>query len=349
MLQKRLWQVGFVAVLLAFVRPVTAGSIFIDIGRGPVEVIVPSSYDGKTPVPLVFLLHGYQETAADVENYLQFAPMAEEFGFLLALPQGESDFLGLPYWNATPACCDIFGENPDDSTYLRTLVDQIMLQLMVDDRRIYFTGYSAGGFMSYRMACDHADIVAAVASLAGATYINANDCVPSEPVSVLEIHGTSDLVISYSGGCLPLLGCYPGAMTTVEFWAEYGGCDIVTMPTPPPIDLVTNVSGAETSILRYALNCQPGGSSELWTMNSTGHFPNLSPDYSRQVVEFLLNHPKPELCPADLDGDDAVGTTDLLALLAAWGSRPEGPPDFDGGGVGITDLLVLLSGWGGCE
>ncbi len=54
-------------------------------------------------------------------------------------------------------------------------------------------------------------------------------------------------------------------------------------------------------------------------------------------------------CPLDLDGDGAVGVSDLLGLLAAWGSDPGGPPDLDGDGtVGIGDLLELLAGWGPC-
>ena len=54
-------------------------------------------------------------------------------------------------------------------------------------------------------------------------------------------------------------------------------------------------------------------------------------------------------CPWDLDGSDDIGISDLLALLAAWGTDPGGPPDFDGNGsVGIEDLLELLANWGSC-
>ncbi len=57
----------------------------------------------------------------------------------------------------------------------------------------------------------------------------------------------------------------------------------------------------------------------------------------------------PQPCPADFDGDGSVGITDLLTLLAAWGTDPGGPPDFDGDGtVGILDLLTLLANWGAC-
>lgn len=58
----------------------------------------------------------------------------------------------------------------------------------------------------------------------------------------------------------------------------------------------------------------------------------------------------PALCPADLDSDGNVGTSDLLILLGQWGSDPGGPPDIDGDGtVGTSDLLILLANWGPCE
>ena len=54
-------------------------------------------------------------------------------------------------------------------------------------------------------------------------------------------------------------------------------------------------------------------------------------------------------CPWDLDGSGGVGIADFLALLAAWGTDPGGPPDFDGdGNVGIQDFLALLAAWGPC-
>ncbi|MHC4217700.1 MAG: hypothetical protein ACYSU7_04505 [Planctomycetota bacterium] len=54
-------------------------------------------------------------------------------------------------------------------------------------------------------------------------------------------------------------------------------------------------------------------------------------------------------CPWDLDAGGDVGITDFLALLAAWGTFPVGPPDFDGDGiVGVGDFLALLANWGPC-
>ncbi|MCH8165628.1 MAG: FG-GAP repeat protein, partial [Planctomycetes bacterium] len=64
---------------------------------------------------------------------------------------------------------------------------------------------------------------------------------------------------------------------------------------------------------------------------------------------YLFDAAVPGKCPWDLDAGGNVGILDLLALLAAWGSDPGGPPDFDGDGtVGILDLLTLLANWGPC-
>ena len=338
------WTVALV-VLGGVSHVASAGDDIIDIGRGPVVVHIPSSYDGVTPVPLLLLLHGYTSTGAAAEAYLQFAPVAEEAGMLYLHPDGTEDSLGNPFWNATDACCDLFGSGVDDSGYLRTLIDTVRDLYVVDDRRIYLAGHSNGGFMSYRMACDHADLIAAVASLAGATWLDPADCQPSEPVHVLQIHGTSDTTIFYNGGCLA--SCYPGALETVELWADSDGCSLTPAPGLP-LDLVPGLRGAETEVLRYEMGCLPGGSAELWSIQGGGHSPAFSGTFAQTVVDFLLAHP--EACVGDFDGSGTIDTTDLLALLAAWGPCPEPcPQNLDGRpGVGAGDLLMLLSRWGDC-
>ena len=63
----------------------------------------------------------------------------------------------------------------------------------------------------------------------------------------------------------------------------------------------------------------------------------------------MASYEFPTTCAWDLDCNAAVGTSDLLTLLAAWGTDPGGPPDFDGNGnVGTSDLLALLANWSAC-
>ena len=147
-------------------------------GDRPVELRVPSDYAPGTPAPLLILLHGYSANGALQETYFQLESVAHERGMLYAVPDGLTDPMGNKYWNASEACCDFGNSGVDDSAYLRGLIDEIGGVYDVAPKRIYFVGHSNGGFMSYRMACDHADVVAAIVSLAGAMDDMAPDCAP---------------------------------------------------------------------------------------------------------------------------------------------------------------------------
>ena len=156
-----------------------AGTVFVDGGRGNVLVRVPDG--GSPPFPLVVFLHGFNSDAAATEGFFSFGAKAEAAGMLYATPNGTQNPLAQRFWNATDACCDFFKSGVDDSSYLATLVAAIDSAVGVDPHRLYFVGHSNGGFMSYRMACDHADGIAAVVSISGATYDDvplAHRCAP---------------------------------------------------------------------------------------------------------------------------------------------------------------------------
>ncbi len=282
--------IGVCGILFAATGLPAQADIVIDLGRGPVTVHVPPSYDPEVPTPLVFLLHGYGGSGAMQESYFQFLPLADEYGFLYLYPNGTVDTGGYRFWNATDACCNFYGSTVDDSGYLLALVDEIKAQLNVDPRRVFFTGHSNGGFMSYRMACDHPETIAAIASLAGATFADPADCSPNSPVHVLQIHGTADAVVLYEGGVFEVP--YPGAVETVEQWAQFGGCALLGVPTPPLLDLDAGIPGAETTVYRYDTDCEPDGSAELWSIADGSHVPSLTENFGPLVVEFLLAHAK---------------------------------------------------------
>ena len=167
----------------------------------PFEVFAPSSYSPDAPMPLVVLLHGFGASGAIQEAYFRLEPLAEQRGFLFVHPDGTINALGKRFWNATDACCG-FSSTVDDSAYLMSLIEQVQAQFNVDPKRICLVGHSNGGFMSYRMACEHADTIAAIVSLAGATYLDTDECDPTEPVSVLQIHGTAHDTIAFDGGSI---------------------------------------------------------------------------------------------------------------------------------------------------
>jgi polyhydroxybutyrate depolymerase len=137
--------------------------------------------------------------------------------------------------------------------------------------------------MAHRMACDHADQITAIVSLAGATWRDPSKCVPARPVSVLQIHGTDDTVVDFHGSAL-----HPGATDTVAQWRKSDGC-LQAPTTAAPLDLVTDLAGAETTVTAYVDGCRAGTRVELWTIEGGSHVPMLSPNFASTVIDFLSN------------------------------------------------------------
>lgn len=261
-------------------------------GDRPVTVHVPPGYAAGTAVPLVVLLHGYGASGSLQDLYFGLTAVSDMRGFLYAHPDGLIDSEGKRYWNASDACCDFARTQVDDSSYVSSLITQIKARYTVDPKRVFLVGHSNGGFMSYRVACDHSDQIAAIASLAGAMVSDVSKCAAASPVSILQIHGTSDGTIAYEGGAL-VGRSYPSAKTTVTSWATLNGCSATADTSAAPLDLDTKVAGSETKVTRYATGCKPGGHAELWTMEGAPHIPSLSADFSTRVIDFLYAHPKP--------------------------------------------------------
>jgi len=292
-------------------------TITVDAGRGPVTVRVPDSYDPATPLPMVMLLHGYCSTGPQQELYMQFAQFVDGREFVYLFPTGLFDG-NCNYWNGTPACC-AFVQQPDDSSYLASLIDAVKAQLSIDPGRVHLVGHSNGGFMSYRMACDHAGVIASVASLAGATFRNLSSCLATEPVHVLQIHGTLDTVIEYDGGSIGGVP-YPSAQLTIDNWLAIDGC----APTPvagAPLDIDTSLAGAETTVEIWSTGCAPGGSAELWTIQDGTHVPPLDiggTGFSASVLDWFETHGKAELGTSYCISD--ANSTGKPARLFAFGS-----------------------------
>ena len=264
----------------------------------PVNLYVPSSYDGHTPMPLVILLHLLGGSGQQVEGYLRLCPLAEGRGFLYCYPDGTVNAWGYTFWNATDACCDFWNTGVDDAGYLRGIIEEIARRFAVDRKRIYLVGQLNGGFMAYRMACQHADLIAGIASLNGLTFLEPGRCAPSGPVNILHIHTTDDPYVPYGGGILTVgtfpanMPPFPGAEMSVQIWAGYNGASHPAIDPAPSLDLTTDVAGLDTLVTRYT-SYPPGGAVELWRINGGGHTPTLSSEFSPRVIDWLLAHPKP--------------------------------------------------------
>lgn len=265
----------------------------LDLGRGEVPLTVPAGYDEAKPAPLIVLLHGYTSSGRQQNAYMRLSNLADEYGFLFLAPDGTEEASGRKnkFWNATDTCCNFFGSEVDDSAYVRGLIDDVKSKYAVDPNRVYLIGHSNGGFMSYRMAYDHPETIAAIASLAGATFAEGIRPAPAGPVHVLQIHGTEDGTIRYEGGEIQGRS-YPSAEDSALQWASFNGCVTEGVVADEKLDLDRRIDGPDTTVTTFSSECDPSGVVELWTIEGGGHIPALTDDFGREVVEWLLAHPK---------------------------------------------------------
>jgi len=270
----------------------------------PVTLYVPSGYDPQTPLPLVILLHGRHDTGQQGEDYVMLRPLAEARRFLYCYPDATDSLISgfgsmwnCYFWNDADAAAAGL-PNVDDVGYLRSVIEEIARRFALDRKRVHLFGHSNGGVMSYRMACESADLIAGIASLAGPRALDFGFCQPSGPVNILHIHGTADEMVHYEGGAWTIPSApfntfpYPSAMRNLQNWAGYNDASNPTTEAAPSMDLTPDYPGLDTVVTRYT-TCPPGGAVELWTINGGSHGPSLSAEFSPRVIEWLLAHPKP--------------------------------------------------------
>jgi polyhydroxybutyrate depolymerase len=216
--------------------------------------------DPAVPAPLVFVLHGGSGSANSVwnsETGRAWKTLADEHGFLLALPEGRADpdAPDQHHWNDCRS--DINNADAisteDDVGYIDLLIDRIAARVSVDSSRMYVTGASNGGMMTFRLAMQLGDRLAA----AGAIIANLPD--PSEcpfeavPLPILIMNGTADPVIPYSGGCVAGATCDRGSVrstdATVAFWVDVNGASATPEQLALP-DVVTS-DGSTVTVFTY--------------------------------------------------------------------------------------------------
>lgn len=201
------------------------------------DVHVPPGHDGQTRMPVVFYFHPLL-TDKDYLQGVGTRELADAEGFIAVYPEGIHTS-----WNAGTCCGPsngAGGETPiDDVGFVRALVGAVDHDACIDRRRIYATGFSNGGFLSHRLACEADDLFAAVAPVSSVNGIAAEACHPERPVPVFAMNGTADKLVPYGGGVPdqndPVLagivdkvvtgGGFAPVDRSFQEWAERDGCN----------------------------------------------------------------------------------------------------------------------------
>ncbi|MEO3756968.1 PHB depolymerase family esterase [Mycobacterium sp. B14F4] len=228
---------------------------------------------------LILNLHGAGMTGGAQAAATNYNAIADQHGFVVAYPDG----VDLSWADGRGASVPD-RQGVDDVGFLVALVDRLRQDYGIAPGRVFATGMSAGGFMASRLACERADVFAAVAPVAGSLGV-AMPCAPSQPVSVLKVNGTTDPVVPFAGG--PMLGrggpsdiIAPPAMA--QRWRDVNGC-------PPPADQVTG------AVHRFSsTGCAGGTTVEFVQIDGGGHvWPGglLAPfDASGATGQFFAAH-----------------------------------------------------------
>lgn len=197
------------------------------------RVHVPATYSPSKPTPMLLSFHGgggnmnYQ---AD-DKYYGLISKSEQAGFIAVFPNGYSRFSSgiLATWNAGICCAGARDKNIDDVGFIREVIKNLKGQLNIDPDRIFASGMSNGALFSHRLACEMADTIRAIASVAGSD--GTKSCTPSRPVSILEIHAKNDEFVLFNGGAgkdSKTLADFVSVPETISRWVKRNGCG----PTP---------------------------------------------------------------------------------------------------------------------
>ncbi|WP_372517071.1 extracellular catalytic domain type 1 short-chain-length polyhydroxyalkanoate depolymerase [Mycolicibacterium frederiksbergense] len=218
---------------------------------------------GGPPSGLVVNLHAAGATGADQAALTHYDAVADAHGFAVVYPDG------IDYsWADGRGASMPDRQGVDDVGFISALVDRIVAENGIPRGRVYATGLSAGGFMANRLACERADLFAAIAPVSGTLGTNVG-CNPSRPVSVLATYGTADPVVPFDGG--PMIGrggpsTVVSALALVERWRQIDGC-----PNAPS-DEVLSAAGDGTQTHRIASDrCAAGTAVVFMRVDGGGH------------------------------------------------------------------------------
>jgi polyhydroxybutyrate depolymerase len=225
------------------------------------ELHVPAGVDH--PSGLVVNLHAAGATGRDQAALTHYYSVADAHGFVAVHPDGV-DFS----WADGRGASLPDRQGVDDVGFIAALVGKLVAEYGIDPGRVFVTGLSAGAFMANRLACDRADLFAAIAPVAG-TLGTIVGCSPSRPVSVLATHGTADPVVPYGGGTMTGRGGtsdVQAAPAMVQRWQQIDRCQ----NTPSQDALPNNGDGTGTQRLTYS-PCAAGTAVEFMRIDGGGH------------------------------------------------------------------------------
>ena len=243
-------------------------------------IYVPESGVSEASMPVLFALHGYGSTAEIHKNYTNYQPLAETSKFIVIYPQGsyfQGTFTSGNHWNVGSWTA---GSTADDVDFINEVIDLVSKKESINQNRIYSSGMSNGGFMSYHLACNLSSRIAAIASVTGSmSKETLENCSPSHPTPILQIHGALDVTVPFNGDSTINMESIDNVF---NYWTTYNSCD------PIPSLIVTDYVDFSVDYQKYN-NCLNNVKVELYKISSMGHTWPGKNNYGISATEEVWN------------------------------------------------------------
>jgi polyhydroxybutyrate depolymerase len=181
---------------------------------------VPKDYDPKKPTPVVLASHGAAMNGSMMDWFTGLNKTSDKSGFIVVYPSGF--FMS---WNAGGFKGKMAKERTDDVAFIGKLLDDLGTVVKMDEKRVYACGMSNGGMMSYRLAAELSDRIAAIAPVAGTIAIEESK--PKRPVPVIHFHGLKDNIVPFEmkKGKTSSFMKMKGVEDSIQTWVKLNGCD----------------------------------------------------------------------------------------------------------------------------
>ena len=233
------------------------------------------------PAGLVVSLHGVGGTGRGMESATHNDAAADEHGFVVVYPDGVDNS-----WADGRGATEADARGVDDVGFITALVSKLVNQYGIDPGHVFATGMSDGAFMTNRLACDRADVFAAIAPVSGTLGVNV-PCAPSRPVAVMEAHGTADQRVPFNGG--RVVG-KAGPSTVVAApamanrWRDADGCQGTPAEDTLPGTEVHRFTSASCAAGTAVVFVQIDGGEHTWPGGARGF------DASEASAQFFAGH-----------------------------------------------------------
>ena len=254
----------------------------------------PRRFGLATAYPLVILLHGSGANGATIRRMSGMDSIADAARFLVAYPDATTGALGLGAdWNVGECCGAAHRGNVDDVAFINGVIRALSREMPVDRRRIYVAGFSDGGRMAYRVACELGARIAAIGVVSGSLLDG--QCVPQRPVPLIAFHGTADDEVPYADSSRSTaVGRRPsgsdGVPPSVVFWATIDRCRSARVTVYAPHVRLTRFARCAADVMLYSVDggghAWPGGKAD-------GAEPTREISASRETWRFFATHPMP--------------------------------------------------------